>query len=94
MRRFYFVRRTSYIGHIKISEPQYDQLLQGALAVVERTPDDEQHVLLPPEAAERVYEIDPAAIRFWARRTHPIGFIAEPEGAELLSTGSGAGSGK
>jgi uncharacterized protein YaiL (DUF2058 family) len=38
----------------------------------------EAHVLLPPEHAERVYAIDPTAVRYWARRSEPIGVFAEP----------------
>jgi hypothetical protein len=38
----------------------------------------EAYVLLPPEPAEHVLEIDPTAIRFWARKLAPIGFTADP----------------
>lgn len=115
--RFYFVQRDEHIGYLMVSESLHDQLLQGAIAVVERRTADEKppleatetrrprrrslldelrqpqrtrarapvaatspetHVLLPPEAAERVYELDPAAVRFWARGGRPIGYIAEP----------------
>jgi len=77
-RRFYFVKRSMHIGHLLVNDALYDQLLAGALAVVERFPEDDAHVLLPPEPAERVHEIDATAVRFWARTGQPIGYIAEP----------------
>jgi uncharacterized protein YaiL (DUF2058 family) len=43
-RRFYFVKRSRRIGFLVISDLLYDQLLLGALAVVERDEDD-THVL-------------------------------------------------
>lgn len=77
-RRFYYVRRSRYIGHMVVNDIILDQLLTGALAIVERAPDEETHVLLPPEPAERVLEIDADSIRYWARKTDPIGFLADP----------------
>jgi uncharacterized protein YaiL (DUF2058 family) len=77
-RRFYFVKRTSHIGHLLINDAFYDQLLLGALCIVERPAEEDTHVLLPPDAAERVEELDAAAVRFWARSARPVGYIAEP----------------
>jgi hypothetical protein len=116
-RRFHFVQRSGRIGYILVNDALYDQLLQGALAVVERLPPDEiapplrevdrsqvrarprrpnllaellrahkqtgllqsveTHVLLAPEAAERVQEIDSSAVRFWARSNQPVGYVAD-----------------
>lgn len=76
-RRFYFVKRSQHIGYFTVSDQVYDQLLQGALAIVERAVDEDSHVLLPPEPAERVQELAPSAVRFWARRETPIGFLAD-----------------
>lgn len=77
-RRFYYVKRSRHIGHLVVNDLILDQLLLGALAIVERAPDEETYVLLPPEPAERVFEIDADAIRFWARKASPIGFLADP----------------
>jgi uncharacterized protein YaiL (DUF2058 family) len=77
-RRFYYVKRSQKIGHLTVNEFILDQLLLGALAIVERAPDEETHVLLPPEPAERVLELDLDCVRYWARKAGPIGFIADP----------------
>jgi uncharacterized protein YaiL (DUF2058 family) len=79
-RRFYYVKRSRFIGHLLINDGLCDQLLLGSLVIVERQPDDDAHVLLPPDAAERVQAIDPVAVRFWARSKEPIGYVAEPAG--------------
>lgn len=119
LRRFHFVQRSGRIGYLLVNDALYDQLLLGALAVVERLPPDEiapplrevdpsqararprrrnllaellrprshaqtsllqsveTHVLLPPEAAERVLEIDTSAVRFWAKSSEPVGYVAD-----------------
>ena len=116
-RRFHFVQRSGRIGYLLVNDALYDQLLQGALAVVERLPPDEiapplrevergqlrqrprrrnllaellraqphtgllqiaeTHVLLPPDAAERVLAIDTSAVRFWAKSSQPLGYVAD-----------------
>ncbi len=116
-RRFHFVQRSGRIGYLLVNDALYDQLLLGALAVIERLPPDEiapplreldrsqvrprarrrnllaellrpqsqagllqsveTHVLLPPEAAERVQEIDSSAVRFWAKSSQPVGYVAD-----------------
>ena len=116
-RRFHFVQRSGRIGYLMVNDALYDQLLQGALAVVERLPPDEiapplreidrgqlrqrprrrnllaellraqphpgllqiaeTHVLLPPDAAERVLAIDTSAVRFWAKSSQPLGYVAD-----------------
>lgn len=116
-RRFYFVQRSGRIAYLLVSDAVLDQLLVGALAIVERlTPDEvealtgaprgqkararslvdkvreragvaataasvrdriEAHVLLPPEPAERVFGLDPTAVRFWARSAQPLGFLPD-----------------
>lgn len=113
-RRFHFVQRSGRIGHLMVTDAHFDQLLLGALAVVERLPPEEispplcevlaakprkksvlsdllrlkdglalglgsteTHVLLPPDAAERVALIDPTALRFWAHSGKPVGFVAD-----------------
>lgn len=119
-RRFYFVQRSGRIAHLLVGDMVLDQLLVGALAIVERLPQDEiaallaagpgartsrralrppslvervrqqaglassgtgvsieTHVLLPPEPTERVLELDPTAVRFWARSAQPLGFLPD-----------------
>ena len=39
----------------------------------------ESHALLPPEPTERVLAIDPTAVRFWARRSEPLGILPDPQ---------------
>ena len=77
-RRFYFVKRNGRIGRLMVNDGFYDQLLIGSLVVVESVPDEETHVLLPPDAALRVAELDCTAVRFWAHSQKPVGYIAEP----------------
>jgi uncharacterized protein YaiL (DUF2058 family) len=116
-RRFYFVQRSGRIAYLLVSDAVLDQLLVGALAIVERlTPEEvealaaaprvravrarslvdrvrqkagvaaaaggvrdriEAHVLLPPEPAERVLGLDSSAVRFWARKAQPLGFLPD-----------------
>ena len=64
-------RRRSMLDELR--QPQKSKAHASAAATSPET-----HVLLPPDAAERVQELDPIAVRFWARTGHPIGYIAEP----------------
>lgn len=127
-RRFYYVRRSGHIAYFLVSDAVLDQLLVGALAIVEKLPSAEiealaqggtpraggaartsgrarslqslltqvrkqagmlssgvqaveTHVLLPPEPTERVLALDPTAVRFWARKAQPLGFIPDEPAA-------------
>lgn len=64
-------KRRSMLDELR--QPQKSRAHASAAATSPET-----HVLLPPDAAERVQELDPIAVRFWARTGHPIGYIAEP----------------
>lgn len=130
-RKFYFVQRTGRIAYLLVNDGTYDQLLVGALAVVDRLAEAdtrpavevlatvkpkrrsaldmaglgrdkqarpagksaslatssrtvETHVLLPPEPAERVLELEPAAVRFWARKGQSLGFVSD--GADAMES--------
>ena len=48
-------------------------LEQGAAAVVD-DPGSPDCAVVPADAAKRVYEVDPQAIRFWYGPEKPIGF--------------------
>lgn len=85
-RRFHFVKRNGFIGRLLVSDALYDQLMLGALVVVEHSPDDAAPALLPPEPAERVKELDELAVRFWARSAMPIGYIADSDGPHFENT--------
>lgn len=122
-RRFYYVQRSGRIAYLLVSDAVLDQLLVGALAIVERLPPAEiaqlaqgggprpvksrgrslqtlltqvrkqagllsagvsiveTHVLLPPEPTERVLALDPTAVRFWARKAQPLGFLPDEPAA-------------
>jgi uncharacterized protein YaiL (DUF2058 family) len=124
-RRFYYVQRSGRIAYLLVSDAVLDQLLVGALAIVERLPAAEiaelaqgggpraavaktrsrslqtlltqvrkqagllsagvavveTHVLLPPEPTERVLALDPTAVRFWARKAQPLGFLPDEPAA-------------
>ena len=70
---FHFVRRSGKIGRLALSPETAKMLENGAAAVVE-DPGSPEHAVVPAEAARRVYEVDPQAIRFWYGPEKPIGF--------------------
>jgi len=70
---FHYVRRSGKIGRLDVSLETQKNLEQGAAAVVE-DPGSPDCAVVPGEAAKRVYEVDPQAIRFWYGPEKPIGF--------------------
>jgi len=59
-------RRRNLLAELLRAQPHMG-LLQSA----------ETHVLLPPDAAERVQSIDASAVRFWAKSSQPVGYVAD-----------------
>jgi uncharacterized protein YaiL (DUF2058 family) len=70
---FHYVRRSGKIGRLDVSLETQKSLEQGAAAVVE-DPGSPDCAVVPGEAAKRIYEVDPQAIRFWHGPDKPIGF--------------------
>ena len=70
---FHFVKRSGKIGRLAISPATAKLLESGAAAVVD-DPGSPDHAVVPAEAARRIYEVDPQAIRFWLGPDKPIGF--------------------
>src|SRR5207244_1362566 len=70
---FHYVRRSGKIGRLDVSLQTQKDLEQGAAAVVE-DPGSPDCAVVPGEAAKRIYEVDPQAIRFWYGPEKPIGF--------------------
>jgi len=70
---FHYVRRSGKIGRLDVSLEMQKRLEQGAAAVVEDPGSPDCAVVLA-EAAMRIYEVDPHAIRFWFGPEKPIGF--------------------
>jgi uncharacterized protein YaiL (DUF2058 family) len=70
---FHYVRRSGKIGRLDVSTGLQQKLESGAAAVVEDPGSPDCAVVLA-EAAKRVYEVDPNAIRFWFGPEKPIGF--------------------
>jgi len=70
---FHYVRRNGKVGRLDVSAQTQQRLEQGAAAVVDDlgSPDC---AVVPAEAAKRIYEVDPQAIRFWYGPSKPIGF--------------------
>src|SRR3954471_3644426 len=73
---FHFVKRSGKIGRLAVSPDTAKLLETGAAAVVE-DPGQPEHAVVPSEAAERIYQVDPQAIRFWFGPEKPIGFELE-----------------
>jgi len=73
---FHFVKRSGKIGRLAVSAETAKLLESGAAAVVE-DPGQPEHAVVPSEAAKRIYEVDPPAIRFWFGPEKPIGFELE-----------------
>ena len=70
---FHFVKRSGKIGRLAVSPETAGLLESGAAAVVE-DPGQPEHAVVPSEAAQRIYQVDPQAIRFWHGPDKPIGF--------------------
>ena len=70
---FHYVRRNGKVGRLDVSAQTQQRLEQGAAAVVD-DPGSPDCAVVPAEAAKRIYEVDPQAIRFWYGPAKPIGF--------------------
>jgi uncharacterized protein YaiL (DUF2058 family) len=70
---FHYVRRSGKIGRLDVSTDLQTKLESGAAAVVEDPGSPDCAVVLA-DAAKRIYEVDPQAIRFWFGPEKPIGF--------------------
>ncbi len=70
---FHFVKRSGKIGRLALSPGTATLLESGAAAVVD-DPGSPEHAVVPAEAAQRIYQVDPQAIRFWFGPDKPIGF--------------------
>ncbi|HZR10468.1 MAG TPA: DUF2058 family protein [Myxococcales bacterium] len=70
---FHYVRRSGKIGRLDVSLATQKLLEQGGAAVVE-DPGSPDCAVVPGDAAKRIYEVDPQAIRFWFGPDKPIGF--------------------
>ena len=73
---FHFVKRSGKIGRLAVS-PETAKLLESGAAAVVEDPGQPEHAVVPSEAAKRIYEVDPQAIRFWFGPEKPIGFELE-----------------
>ena len=70
---FHYVRRSGKIGRLALGLSTQKLLESGGAAVVE-DPGAPDCAVVPAEAAKRIYEVDPHAIRFWHGPEKPIGF--------------------
>ena len=70
---FHYVRRSGKIGRLALGSETQKLLESGGAAVVE-DPGAPDCAVVPAEAAKRIYEVDPHAIRFWHGPEKPIGF--------------------
>lgn len=70
---FHFVKRSGKIGKLLLS-PETAKLLEAGSAALVEDPGQPEPAVLPSAAAQRVYAIDPRAIRFWNGPQKPIGF--------------------
>jgi uncharacterized protein YaiL (DUF2058 family) len=73
---FHFVKRSGKVGRVAVSPETAKLLEEGAAAVVE-DPGQPEHAIVKSDAARRIYEVDPQAIRFWFGPEKPIGFELE-----------------
>jgi uncharacterized protein len=76
---FHYVRRSGKIGRLDMSAELQQKLESGAAAVVE-DPGSPDCAVVMADAAKRIYEVDPHAIRFWFGPEKPIGFSDAGEG--------------
>jgi len=70
---FHYVRRNGKIGRLALGAETQKLLESGAAAVVD-DPGSPDCAVVPAEAAKRIYQVDPQAIRFWHGPDKPIGF--------------------
>ena len=70
---FHYVRRNGKIGRLALGLETQKLLESGGAAVVE-DPGAPDCAVVPAEAAKKIYEVDPLAIRFWHGPDKPIGF--------------------
>ena len=70
---FHFVKRSGKIGRLALS-PETAKLLESGGAAVVDDPGSPEQAVVPAEAAKRIYQVDPQAIRFWLGPDKPIGF--------------------
>jgi uncharacterized protein YaiL (DUF2058 family) len=70
---FHFVKRSGKIGRLAVT-PQTATLLESGAAAVVEDPGSPDHAVVPGEAAQRIYEVDRQAVRFWFGPEKPIGF--------------------
>jgi uncharacterized protein YaiL (DUF2058 family) len=75
---FHFVKRSGKIARLALSPETAKMLESGAAAVVE-DPGAPEHAVVPADAAQRIYQVDPQAIRFWFGPDKPIGFSGAGE---------------
>jgi uncharacterized protein YaiL (DUF2058 family) len=70
---FHYVRRNGKVGRLDVSLQTQQKLEQGAAAVVD-DPGSPDCAVVDGDAAQRIYQVDPQAIRFWYGPEKPIGF--------------------
>ena len=70
---FHYVRRNGKVGRLDVSLETQKKLEQGAAAVVD-DPGSPDCAVVGSDAAKRIYQVDPKAIRFWYGPEKPIGF--------------------
>ena len=70
---FHYVRRNGKIGRLALGLETQKLLESGGAAVVE-DPGSPDCAVVPAEAAKKIHEVDPQAIRFWHGPDKPIGF--------------------
>ena len=70
---FHYVRRSGKIGRLALGSETQKLLESGGAAVVE-DPGAPDCAVVAAEAAKKIYEVDPQAIRFWHGPDKPIGF--------------------
>ena len=70
---FHFAKRSGKIGRLAVS-PETAKLLEAGAAAIVEDPGQPEPAVLPGDAAQRVYAVDPLAIRFWNGPEKPIGF--------------------
>jgi uncharacterized protein len=76
---FHYVRRSGKIGRLDVSLDLQKKLENGGAAVVE-DPGSPDCAVVMADAAKRIYDVDPHAIRFWLGPEKPIGFSDVGEG--------------
>ena len=70
---FHYVRRNGKVGRLDVSLQTQQKLERGSAAVVD-DPGSPDCAVVDADAAKRIYQVDPQAIRFWYGPEKPIGF--------------------